>query len=210
MNKLQDEGYAPLMRFGQHYLHIFRVDPETGKQIKDAETGETESEFFGLFETKDERDRAEKALREEFKDQPNVEFDTGTKSEQDWKLYQGVSPETMELFAKQIGLDKDAVWQEWYRSSIANRSALKRLIHRKGTAGFSEDGSRVLASFLTSNGRRAAQQYHRGDIQKAIDSFPRQMGAEKDEAIKLMDYLNNPNEESSGIRSLMFMHFIGG
>lgn len=87
---------------------------------------------------------------------------------------------------------------------------LKRLIHRKGTPGFSTDGSRVLASFLTSNGRRASMLYHNADIKEAIEAFPKQQGAEKDEAIRLAEYTQEPNEEASAPRALMFMHFLGG
>jgi hypothetical protein len=208
-DKLQREGYAPLMRFGQHYLHIYRIDPTTGEAEKD-EHGDTVSEFFGLFESESERDAAEKAFREEFSDNEFVAFDKGTKSEEEWKLYKGVSPETMAIFAEGLGIGKDAVFQEWYRRATSNRSALKRLIHRKGTPGFSTDGSRVLASFLTSNGRRAARLYHVKEVLDAIQAFPRNQGIEKDEAIRLMEYTENPNEEMAAPRALLFAHFLGG
>lgn len=208
-DQLQAEGYAPLMRFGQHYLHIRRIDPMTGEQVTNEE-GEPESEFFGLFESEAERDRALREFQDEYRDNPNVEFDHGTMSEEGWRRLKGVSPESIALFAEKMGIDKDEVFQQWYRHATNNRSALKRLIHRKGTPGFSTDGARVLASFLTSNGRRASMLYHTGDINEAIEDFPKQQGAEKDEAIKLAEYVQNPQEEAAGPRSLMFMHFLGG
>lgn len=209
-DQLQREGYAPLMRFGQYYLTITRTDPLTGERMVNEETGEPETEFFGLFESEAERDRAIKAFKEEYGDSDYVDFDSGTMSEEEWRRYKGVSPETVALFAGNLGIDTDTVFQEWYRKAVANRSALKRLIHRKGTPGFSTDGSRVLASFLTSNGRRSSMLYHVGDIQESIDAFPKQMGVEKDEAIRLADYIQNPEEEANTARSLMFMHFLGG
>lgn len=208
-DKLQNEGYAPLMRFGQHYLTIDRIDPTTGEVMVD-ENGQTVVEYFGLFESETERNKAEDGFRALYADNPFIRFDSGTMSEKSWRLYRGVSPESVALFAGKLGIGKDEVFQEWYRNATASRSALKRLIHRKGTPGFSEDGSRVLASFLTSNGRRASMLYHLGDIQDAIDSFPKQQGAEKDEAIKLQDYIQHPEEEAHKTRALMFMHFLGG
>jgi len=208
-DQLQREGYVPLMRFGQHYLTVSLVDPISGEVELD-ENGEKVTEYFGLFESAAERDKAAKALRELYPDDSGADFDTGTLSEEEWQRYKGVSPETVALFAGKLGIGNDEVFQEWYRLAASNRSTLKRLIHRKGTPGFSEDGARVMASFLTSNGRRASMLYHMADIQESIDDFPRQQGAEKDEAIRMVEYIQNQDEEAATPRALLFMHFLGG
>jgi hypothetical protein len=203
VRELKTQGYAPLMRFGQHYLDVVRTDPQTGEQ---------EREFFGLFETSAERDAAARAFSEEYADSPSVTIDMGTTSEQAWKLYRGVSPESVALFAKELGLQDSSVYQEWYRKATHNRSAMKRLIQRKKIAGFSDDGSRVLASFLVSNGRRAGQLYHDGEVNDALseEAWPRQQGAERDAAIEMKEYLDDPREEMAAPRALMFAHYLGG
>ena len=95
-DQLQAEGYAPLMRFGQHYLSIYRMDPLSGDYELD-ENGEKVMEYFGLFESAAERDKAEQAFREQYEGDSGVEFDVGTLSEDEWKLYKGVSPESVEI-----------------------------------------------------------------------------------------------------------------
>lgn len=210
VTQLQGEGYAPLMRFGQHYLTVTRLDPISGEpELND--DGEKVVEYFSLFESAAERDKAEREMRELYGEDPSVEFDSGTMSEKAWERYQGVSPESLALFAETFAVEIGEAFQQYYRVAASTRSTLKRLIHRKGTPGFSTDGSRVLASFLTSNGRRAATLYHEGDIQEALSGFPKQMGREQDEAIELVRYvMDNPNEEAAAPRALMFMHFLGG
>lgn len=231
-DELKANGYAPLMRFGDNYLDAYRIDPN----------GEQARVFFGLFESENERDaafgdveetsreagdvvvrlgardssdvRAEKirAAQAANPGRPVLVLDAGTKSADSWKLYRGVNPETVALFAQSAGLDENEAYQEWIRKATANRSALKRLIARKKVRGFSMEGSRVLASFLTSNGRRVAQLMHDGEVAEALsdDAWPRHMGAEKDEAIKLKDYVEDPREEVAGPRALLFAHFLGG
>ncbi|MGH2143948.1 hypothetical protein ACQ1ZU_16275, partial [Enterococcus faecalis] len=72
------------------------------------------------------------------------------------KLMSAVPVDAMELFASAIGADQSEVFQKYIQLAKNNRSTMKRLIKRKGTAGFSDDVPRVLASFVTSNARAAS------------------------------------------------------
>jgi hypothetical protein len=63
-------------------------------------------------------------------------------------MFSGITPETLELFGEMVGLKSsgdeqgDQLFQQYLKLAKANRSAMKRLIHRKGIAGFNEDAGR--------------------------------------------------------------------
>lgn len=191
--KLKDEGYAPLMRFGRYKVHI--VDAEGGTL------------YFGLYETKTAANRAARELGEDpaFK---SARFERGVLSEEQYKLFSGFPLDSLEMFAQAVEADKSEIYQEFLKIAKNNRSALKRLIHRKGTAGFSEDVPRVLAAFVTSNARLAAGGMNLNGAKKAAQGI--RDGDVQDEAIKLIDAAENPGETAGMFRGLMFMNFIGG
>ena len=58
IRKLQSEGYAPLMRFGQYTVDVARLDDE-GRPLLD-EDGNPDRPFFGMFESESEARKAEK------------------------------------------------------------------------------------------------------------------------------------------------------
>jgi hypothetical protein len=196
-SSLRERGYAPLSRFGRHSIYVTDAD---GEQV-----------FFGLYDSA--RD-ANKAVRQW--EQPGYEIERGTMSEESFKLFQGITPETLELFGDMLGLTSnpgdaaDQAFQQFLKLTKNNRSAMKRLIHRKGTAGYSEDVGRVLASFIYSNARLASATLHNGETQQAIAAIPRDQGELKDAAIKLADYVRNPQEEAHTLRAFTFAQYLGG
>jgi tRNA G10 N-methylase Trm11 len=194
VDKLKHEGYAPLMRFGQYKVYI--EDPESGDSL-----------FFGLYESKAEANRMARELAEDpqFKDK---KIEQGMLSQEQYKLFSSVPVESLEMFASAIGAEKSEIFQAYLRLTKNNRDALKRLIHRKGTAGFSEDVPRVLASFVTSNSRLASGSMNMTAARRAADDI--RDGDVKDEAIQLVDSVQNPQETAPGARALMFANFIGG
>lgn len=193
IDNLKAEGYAPLMRFGQYKVHV------TGKD------GETL--FFGLYETRLAANRMARELAEdpEFKD---ASIERGVLSQEQYKLFSGLPLDSLEMFANAIGADQSAVFQEFLKLAKSNRSAMKRLIRRKGTAGFSEDVPRVLAAFITSNARMAAGGLNMPAAKEAAQGI--RDGDVQDEAIKLIDTVQNPTETAGMFRGLMFVNFIGG
>lgn len=194
VNKLKDEGYAPLMRFGQYKVYV--SDPETGESL-----------FFGLYESKGEANRMARDLAED-PQFAGKSIEQGVLSQEQYKLFNSVPVESLEMFADAIGAEKSEVFQAYLRLAKNNRSALKRLIHRKGTAGFSEDVPRVLASFITSNSRLASGAMNLTAAKDMIEDI--RDGDVKDEAIQLVESVQNPKETAAAARSLMFMNFIGG
>lgn len=190
VESLKDRGYAPLSRFGKHFVHVV-VDGET--------------KFFGLEESVYKANALARDLRQEFK---GATVEQGVISQEQYKLMSAVPLDAMELFAEALGAEKSEVFQQYIQLAKNNRSTMKRLIHRKGTAGFSQDVPRVLANFITSNARASSAALHiKGakDMAQAI-----RQGDVKDEAVKLIGAVTEPEESGAAVRGLMFTNFIGG
>jgi hypothetical protein len=196
---LMDRGYAPLSRFGHYTVDV--VDAN-GERV-----------YFGMFETAREAARMARKMRGNF---PDAQVMRGTVSEEEYKLFAGVSPETVELFGELLGLEsqgsdeKSQAFQTYIKVAKANRSAMKRLIERKGIAGFSEDVGRVLAGFLYSNARQTSQNLHMGEMTQAATDVSKGEGELKDQATRLVEYVKNPQEEAQAFRGLLFAQYLGG
>ena len=189
---LQDKGYAPAMRFGRYAVSVGHPDMPV---------------FFGMYESQAEANMAALALRREY---PGEEITKSVMNDEAWKMFAGVSPETVELFARFMGADESEGFKQYIDLATSSRSAMKRMLERKGVAGFSWDATRVLAQFVTSNARQASINIHAGEVNEALHKIPREKGDVQKEAQKLVDYVRNPMEEASALRGLLFMHFMGG
>lgn len=196
---LMKRGYAPLSRFGTYTLDV--VNPN-GERV-----------YFGMFESTMERSKMARRMQSEFQ---GAEIRTGTISEEAYKLFAGVTPETLELFGGMLGLEAqgdgagNAAFQAYLKLAKANRSAMKRLIERKGIAGFSEDAGRVLAGFVYSNARQTSLNLHAGEVAQSVKDIPQGQGELQDAAVKLRDYVSNPQEEAQSLRGLLFTQYLGG
>lgn len=200
---LMKRGYAPLSRFGQYTLDVL---DEAGERV-----------YFGLFESEAEANKMARRMRDNFS---GAKIAQGTVSQEEYRMFAGVSPETLELFGEMLGLEsqgddaKSLAFQTYLKRAKNNRSAMKRLIERKGIAGFSEDSGRVLAGFLYSNARQTSTSLHMGQIDDAVNEInkdaTRGQGELKDAAVQLREYIKNPQEEAQAIRGLLFAQFIGG
>ena len=196
---LQKRGYAPLSRFGSYSLDV--VDAQ-GERV-----------YFGLFESEAEANKMARQMQRNF---PGAQIAQGTVSEEQFKLFAGVSPETLELFGGMLGLDSQGdeapnrAFQDYLRLAKSNRSSMKRLIERKGIAGFSEDPGRVLAGFVYSNARQTSSGLHLGQVAESINDIPKGQGETKDAAMRLYEYVKNPQEEGQAIRGLLFAQYLGG
>lgn len=194
---LMARGYAPLSRFGKHTVYVQDGDEQV---------------YFGMFETAHEASRMARQMRA---DHPGAQVSEGTVSEDAYKLFAGVSPETIELFGSMVGLDSQAdaasteVYQAYLKLAKNNRSSMKRLIQRKGIAGFSEDAGRVLAGFIYSNARLTAGNAHLGEIDEAVTKIPKQQGELTDAAMQLREHIRSP-APGNRLGGLMFAQFLGG
>jgi len=200
-------GYAPLMRFGKWTVTVQQIDPTTGNVLRDDE-GKPMTEYFGKFETEGEAISVRHQMEAKYKDRDDIKVKAGVDSQAAHELYAGISPETIALFGEAVGATE--VTQKYYQMALSERSALKRRLERKGTAGYSEDLPRVLSNFITSNGRFAAQRYYLRDLNNAIKYIPQEKGDVKDEAMRLKQFVMNPNDPAAPVSSVMFAWFLGG
>ena len=198
VDKLKKKGYAPLSRFGRYSVDVVVA----GKR-----------EYFGLFETVHDSNKMAAKMKM-MHGAANVA--QGTMSQKQFQLFQGITPESLELFGNMLGLESDGdkasdkAFQDYLRLTKNNRSAMKRLIHRKGIAGYSEDVGRTLAAFVYSNARQTAAGLHMGEMGEAVNDIPKVEGELKDAAIELTEYVKNPREEAQALRGLMFAQYLGG
>ena len=196
---LMDRGYAPLSRFGTYTLDVVDANGERA--------------YFGMFESAAEASKMRRKMEGLY---PGSSITQGTVSEEAYKMFAGVSPETLELFGDMLGLESQGdsaasqAFQEYLKLAKSSRSAMKRLIQRKGIAGFSEDAGRVLAGFVYSNARQTASSLHMGEMTNAANEIDKTQGELKDAAVKLVDYIKNPREEAQALRGLLFAQYIGG
>jgi len=197
--ELQDFGYAPLSRFGRYTVDV--VDAAGERQ------------YFGMFETMREANQMRMRMASTF---PGATVTPGTMSQEAFKLFQGITPESLEQFGSMLGLSntgdeaKDKAFQAYLQLAKNNHSALKRLIHRKGIAGYSEDVGRVLASFVYSNARLGAGGLNAGTLETAIEGIPKEQGELRDVAMGLRSYIQDPQEEGQAVRGMLFAQYLGG
>lgn len=194
IQELKDKGYAPLQRFGQYTVTV-------------QEEGGGRPAYFGLYESEAEANRDLRAFKEAY---PDATVTAGVLSQDDWQMFRGVTPETIGVFAELMGVSQDKAFQEYLKQATSNRSALKRLIHRRKVEGYSLDPQRVLATFITSNARQASKNWHLGDMLRAVADIPKKKGDVKDEAVQLYNYVQNPGAEGAGVRNLLFAWYLGG
>lgn len=202
---LAKAGYTPLMRFGDYTVTVTALDVD-GQIAYDAE-GNRQTVLFEKFETQAEANAALKAARRKY---PAGQYLTehGHDSKRSHEMLQGITPETIALFADIVGFD--TVTQKYYEAALSERSALKRRLERKGTPGYSTDLPRVLSSFITSNARLASQRYFSRDINNAIRYIPQAKGDVRDEAIALRKFMGDNNDGGAMASSLAFAWFLGG
>jgi len=199
VQELQEQGYAPLSRFGKYTVDV--VDAGGERQ------------YFGLFETAREANIMAMKMRKGFGQDAVTQ---GTLSDEKFKLLAGITPESLELFGNMLGLDdtgddaQDQAFQEYLRRTKTNRSAMRRLIHRQGISGYSEDVGRVLASFVYSNARLAAGGLNAGTLETAIEAIPKEQGELRDVAMGLRSYIQDPQEEGQAVRGMLFAQYLGG
>ena len=202
---LKARGYFPAMRFGRYAIYITKTDPTTGRASQT---------YFGLFESQTKANLAAIDLAKLYSPANGYTVTRGLVSQKEYELFQGLSLDALENFADHItdangnAISKDPLVQGFLKAAVAERSAMKRQIHRKGIAGYSDDMPRVLANYILSTSRAASTYFHASEM----DSYARAIkaGDVRDEAIELIKYLRNPIEEAQGLRGLLFVQYLGG
>lgn len=199
MNELISEGYAPLMRWGKYAVSV--TDPATGELLE-----------FYMHESKGDQNENKAALTRKY---GRAAVSDSIMDESAHEQFKGITPETIALFARETGMDKDAAYQEYLKLALPGRSALKRKIHRKGKVGegiegFSNDLQRVVSSFVMSNARKSANNVYRKAIGDSLDLIPADSGDVRHMARKLNQFVTEPTEQFPLIRNMLFVWNMGG
>ena len=200
-NGLIDHGYFPSMRFGKYFVNA-------AKQKQDGTWTEL---YFGRYETQAAANAAKREVRAEF---PGASVDSGVMNDDAHKLFAGLNTDALELFAKHMRdengepIDADPLMQQYFRIATADRSTLKRQIHRKGIAGFSKDVPRALAQFVVSNATAASRAYHAAGMKEKALAI--KAGDLQQYATRYVAYLQDPQEEAHFIRSVLANYYILG
>lgn len=192
-NDLKDQGYVPLMRFGKYFVRIY--NPTTG-EVAYRQHFESESERNLFYRNYDQS-----------KIPAGYEIEQGQINELQHKLFQGVSPETVALFAKESGLPIGDAETAYIKYAVQNNHALKRLLKRQGIDGFDNDLKRVLASFVMSNARYSANQSYNPAIDESITNI--EDPAFQEDAIRLRDYSLDTQEELAAVKNFAFVWYMG-
>jgi hypothetical protein len=203
---LKNAGYAPLMRFGQFSVAVGEANPANGKTVINAATGGPNTVSFERFETKAEAKAAFYRLSETHRGDPTVRIVTSAGNDIAHRMYQGINPETLALFAQTIGAKE--VLHKFYLEALGERSALKRQTERKNVPGYSRDMARVLANFITSNGKHGAGRYYARDINRAIKYIPREQADVQKHAQLLQEYVDGSGD--GGASAIAYFMFLGG
>jgi len=190
LEQLKNEGYMPLMRFGKYYMRV--IDPTT-KEVA----------YRQHFESEAERN----LFVRNYKAPEGYKVESSQINELEHKLFQGVSPETVALFAKEAGLPVGDAEAAYIKHAVRDNHALKRLLRRQGVQGFNTDTKRVLAAFVLSNARYAANQLYNPAIDESITEIKDPAYAE--DAIRLRDYALDTQEEVAGIKNFAFVWYMG-
>lgn len=190
---LKEQGYVPLMRFGKYYIRV--VNPESGS-VAYRQHFESESERNIFFNNYDQSKIPVGYVLEKNQNNPLEN-----------KLFQGVSPETVALFAKEAGLPVGDAEKAYIQLSLRDNHALKRLLKRQGIDGFDKDFKRVLAAFVLSNSRYSANQIYNPAIDESIAGIS--TASYQEDAIRLRDYALDTQEELAGLKNFSFVWYMG-
>lgn len=193
-NDLKDAGYAPAMRIGNYAVTATMPDGTVS--------------FFKMVDTKLQANLLRMRLRGEF---PGATITANAVDKESFKIFGGMSPDTVELFAKFMEVDETTAFKQYVALATSSRSALKHMLERKGVAGFSENLPQVLAAFITSNARAAARNINGAELADAMESVQKNArGDVSEQAAKLYQYMQNPSDDGAKIRGFMFAYFMGG
>lgn len=216
--KLLDHGYFPAMRFGDYAVNVQRLDDK----------GRWHQVAFHRFDGQFAANRARREIaaahgakiisttERRGQLQPGTYVVSDKMNTHAYRLFNGLNLDALQVFADHIrgedGLpvSKDPVMQEYFRIALSERSSLKQHIHRKGTPGWSTDVGRVLANFTTSHAASSSRNYYAGKMLRATQDIKQSSGDLYQYATDYVKYLQDPNEESHGLRAFLAHYYILG
>ena len=184
VQKLKDEGYVPLRRYGDHTVRIY-------KTITDKEgVTRPETVYLRMFRHEDQAVLMERLLRKEVEIQGlGYVVERGRKQ----KNARETTPSVQQFLdtLRRNGVEVTQAERERLVLTMTSAESMERnrLMHREGTLGFSEDGMRVLNEF----GMNTASKIAYSKFASAIDATMEGLAVDTDvstagEAMIKIDY----------------------
>lgn len=200
---LRAEGYVPLRRYGGFGVTVSYADPSAA--------GGARTAAHLQFSSAAEAAGVAKAIRQALGADDNFSVSHGPMAQERDATFSGVNlSQTLDLLER-YGIDLDGSKQANLIKALTKADAVARnaKLHRRGVAGFTRDVVRGIAEMSTSTAHQVALSRTRGRILDAMHQ-PGWKADVKDTANRLLDYIQNPNEEASAWRGAASMMFLGG
>lgn len=218
--KLRDRNYFPLSRFGTLGITVKAIEPVT---IAGRGYAKGEVIHMELYENKRQRNKGIGTLRRKYG--PKT-LSTFFAVDEDMKPFTGLPIAVMRQLKNNDKLrltpEQKIKLQDMIDVMSPTQSIAKRMLERKGTAGFSHDAQRGYGNYMLMMGGHIAKMRHVGEMDAAIDSVKKsatylgQRGIINDKRneiaghlVRHQDYLLNPVNEWGNMRALAFVWFLG-
>jgi site-specific DNA-adenine methylase len=241
-SKMRNRDYWPLSRFGTYAVHV--KIKEAGSFLGHAFKKDA-TVLFELYETEAEQIARKEELAKAYPDKFDI---AAGRVDESLYSFMGLPPAMLKLIEKQLieaaeqyktgNVTVDAETEKLVEEQIkalriamlhfAPENAFKqRLLRRKLTRGFTDDGLRAMAALGQSFAGHIARAKHRGEMDKALGTLNqhrRQVEFSTDpdmvrEGNKLGDLYNylrrsqrdmlNPGEEYANLRAAGFLWYLG-
>ena len=218
--KLRNRNYFPLSRFGNLGITVKANEPVT---IAGRSYTKDEVIHMELYENKRQRNKGIGQLRRKYGTKTRSTFFA---VDEDMKPFTGLPIAVMRQLKQNDKLrltpDQKQKLQDMIDVMSPTQSIAKRMLERKGTAGFSLDAQRGYGNYMLMMGGHIAKMRHVGEMDAAIDSVKKsarylgERGILNDKRneiaghlVRHQDYLLNPVNEFGGMRALAFLWFLG-
>jgi len=218
--QLRNRDYFPLSRFGEWGIAMKAIEPVeiNGRKYKTGETVHME-----LYENKRQRNRGSGTLRRKYGRKVRETF---FKVDESLKPFTGLPMAVMRQLKQNPKLsltpEQKQQLQDMIDTMSPTQSIAKRMLQRKGTAGFSMDAQRGYANYMLMMGGHISKMLHAGEMDAAIDSVKKsarylgERGLVNDKRHEIaahlerhQDYLLRPENEWGALRALAFHWFLG-
>jgi hypothetical protein len=240
--KMRNRDYWPLARFGTYAVHV-KATEDLNFMGRGFRKGDTM--LFELFETKGEQRKRKAELLKAHGGKVTVAAD---RVDESIYSFMGLPPTVLRAIEGEImgaaqsyltgdeTVDADTLkmLQDQLNAlrtvmlHFTPENAFKqRLLRRKGTRGFTDDGLRAMAALGQSLAGHIARAEHRGEMDdalKELDRYRKEMAVSEDPAMaqegnKLSDLLNylrrsqrdmlNPGNDLANLRAAGFLWYLG-
>ncbi len=216
---LRQRNYFPYSRFGRYALTV-RAKKDLvrdGKEFKGPSEGRRGSVVaFETFDSYAARDSRINEIVHEYNSR-DYHVQANLLSDQEF-TFLSMPPALFQELQGKLNLTQaqQDLLRELYLVKSPGNKYLSHLAHRNGTAGFSQDALRVYASYMMNAANHLARVEFHQDMETSLTELRNSAteqgdvaGVVRDYFGKHFDYIMNPKNDWSQLRSLGFMWYLG-